>query len=343
MDKDRILRLVLGLFSGVTVFLLTGSLVNLALSGSIGATAYAISMPLMLPLRLLASLLCFSLFFAKKHDDEAYEEAEEEEAEIEGEASYQSNYTTEFDTDIYPEFQKKDTAIKYEETPPTVSRPDIRKILGEQKGEAVFEEKESEAPPSDWVTELYGKSDDNTASADLFDELPAELPEEYEYFEEEDTEEEYDGEYYRREVHPLAIRLPLAFIAFVLAIFIPLNTATVYTADAIVQKRIFKTDRYELSEATHYTVGVKLNGDVSLKAHFPDSKEFELNYGQSFSENDKFSEMFSSPYGYAAFCKRLLNENGVTKNTEDLRSLEIPASLSDKDIEYIYEITEGAN
>lgn len=344
MNKEKVLRFALALFSSVSVFLICVFLSFLLMEKALGGIAYAANTPWLIPLGLLASLLCFSLFYTKKASmDEEYEAEEEAEFETEYTREDIADYGTEFDSEIYPEFKKSEEIPEAEEEN-LFSRPDIKKLIGEQKGEAPDGDEPTKAPPSDWEKELYGEKNEapRSASYELMADLPTELPEDYVPYEEEQENEEEEEEYYSREIPPLAIRLPLALIAVVLAIFIPVNTATVYTPDKIIKRNIFQVSEYTLTAATNYTVGVKLNGDVSLKLHFPDGESFEANYNSIFFTNDKFNANFASSYGYAAFCDRLLQKHGVSKNFDDLRSLDIPLSISDKDYEHVYEITDGA-
>ena len=333
MDKNKIIRIVCAVGSAISVFFITRFLGFLVIGNTLGNTSYALSAPLMLPLEILAALAAVWLYIPRTAHEEEYVEDEyiEELEEV-----YEAEPTSlpELDESAYPElFKSKDT----ESESVSFNRPDISRLIREQGGEV----KKPDEPQE--KEDILGKIEaEKSFDYSLYEDIPTELPEDYvpyEYEEEAEEAEDYE-EYEIPKIPPLAIKLPALFIASLLAIFLPINAATVYSPDTITVRRPFMAKEYAITDAEYYTVGVKLSGDVSMKLHFKDGHEQELVFPTALIESKSFKSSFSSEYGYAAFCNRLLKRSEVEKRFEELTSLSPSSALSEKDLAYIEEITE---
>ncbi len=336
MEKKKIIRLVCAVGSAVSAFILTRFLGHLVIGSTLGNTAYAVSAPLMLPLEILAALSAAWLFVPRSEKTEDYEEDEYIE-ELEEIYASRDEVIPELDESAYPELFKKQTEA--EETADAFIRPDIKKLLHEQSG------KIQNTPAPEEKEDILGDiPQKEQKDYSLYEDIPAELPEDYvpyEYEEEEDSEEEYDEEEYELPKIPaIAVKATVMLVASLLAVILPVNTATVYYRDKVAVRRPFSVKEYYITDAEYYTVGVKLTGDVSMKLSFSDDSKHEFIVPSSVIKSESFKESFSSGYGYAAFCSRLLNRSYIEKRFDDLTSLSPPASLSQSDMAYIEEITE---
>ena len=325
-----------------SIFILTGLLGNILIRNSLGNTAYAVSTPFMLPLQIIAALVSVSVFTVRddeKNFADITEEAEEE---------YVSNVTDVIDTDKidmseYPEFSK-DISADNSESP--VVRPDIKSIIAEQKSEIlIHEDTDSHTEDDEFLRSFVSPVTHTADSSSVYDNIPTELPEDYipyEEDEEDEPDEEYeDEEQYKQRIPPIFIRIVASVICAIIAIILPFNTCTVYYPNKVTMRSPFSVKEYAIEDANAYTVGVKLNGDVSLKARFGDGKECELVISENTIRSDSFDSSYSSPYEYAAFCDRLMKQKGIQKNIDDLKSLIPSPALSDEDLAYIEQIMES--
>lgn len=338
MKNKNTIRTVCAICAAISIFLITCILGLLLVKITLGNTAYATKIPLLLPLCIIAALLTGNIFSFENAPENDFEEEE-----IQDEASQQlqtEEYTLpQMDESFYPELFTKSSdeaqAVSFE-------RPDIKQILREQFTNI-------EAPPAPEITDAE-KEDDPLISfskkaseeSPLYMELPDELPEDYVAYEyEEDSEEDFEEEeYIAPRIPRVIIRITAALIAAAAAILLPINCATVYSPDSITLRRPFSQKQYALTDADYYTIGVTLTGDVSMKIHFEDEREFEMIIPATTIKSANFKNNFSSSYAYAAFCNRLLTRANVEKRFEDLSSLDPSPALYDKDLAYIAEITE---
>lgn len=333
MDTKKIIRIICAIGSALSIFFITRYLSLLFIVNTLGNTAYAISAPLMLPLEILAALVTIWLFVPHTTYEEEFEETELEEKTEEIITTKHTAFT-DFDESAYPElFNYK----KADEQSTSFDRPDIRSIIHQQSGDV------EEAQMPEEKDDILGTiAEKKSPDYSLYADLPSELPEDYvpyEYEDEQENEEDVEEEYELPVISPLVTKLVALLVSSLLAIFLPFNTATVYSLDAVTVRRPFSVKEYAITDAEYYTIGVKLSGDASMKLHYKNGHEQELIHSASIKSKE-FTSSFSSEYAYAAFCNRLLNRSGVEKRFDDLTSLSPNASLSDSDLAYIEEITE---
>ena len=308
MDKKNKIRLICAVGSGISTFLITCFLSILIIKTTLGNTVYAISTPLLLPLCIIAALLVCRIFLP---GDRYAEELESEENELNSDEYNANSKETEdcfpqLDESAYPElFAKKQQT----ETDFQFSRPDIRKLIREQSGESEIsvDTDENEKKDDDIEELLHIEAKKASEINSIYNDIPEELPDgyvPYEYEDETDEDEEDDEyeDYAEPRISKVILRIIIGIAASALAVILPINCATVYTADSIKIKRPFSEKEYQLTDADYYTVGVTLTGDLSLKSHFKNGKEFDL--------------------------------------VIDLTSLSYSSALSQSDIAYIEEITE---
>ncbi len=346
MDKKNKIRLICAVGSGISTFLITCFLSILIIKTTLGNTVYAISTPLLFPLCIIAALLVCRIFLP---GDRYAEGLETEENELNSDEYNANSKETEdcfpqLDESAYPElFAKKQQT----ETDLQFSRPDIRKLIREQSGESEIsvDTDENEKKDDDIEELLHIEAKKASEINSIYNDIPEELPDgyvPYEYEDETDEDEEDDEyeDYAEPRISKVILRIIIGIAASALAVILPINCATVYTADSIKIKRPFSEKEYQLTDADYYTVGVTLTGDLSLKSHFKNGKEFDLVIPSTVIKSDSFKGNFSSEYGYAAFCNRLLKRAEVEKRFDDLTSLSYSSALSQSDIAYIEEITE---
>ncbi len=338
MKNKNTIRIVCAVGAAISIFLITCFLGLLLIRIALGNTAYAVKIPLLLPLCAIAAILTGNIFSFENEPETEYDEEDVSE-EISEQSTIESYTPPQLDESIYPELFSK----SFRETE-TVSfeRPDIKQILREQGQDA-----EDTAPPETAETEkeedpIFSFDKSNQEEKALYMDLPDELPEDYVAYEyEEDSEEDFEEEeYIAPRIPRVIIRITAALIAIILAIFIPINCSTVYSNDSITIRRPFSEKHYPITDADYYTVGVTLTGDVSMKLHFEDDREFEMIVPATTIKSGNFKSNFSSGYAYAAFCNRLLIRSDVEKRFDDISSLDPSPALSQKDLAYIAEITE---
>lgn len=338
MDKRKIIRIVCATGVALTTFLLTGFLAYIFMMQVLGNTSYAAYTPLALPLQLLSSLISIRIF---TYSEDSYRE-DDEDPEYDEYMTEQTDEPTEGQINIpeYPEFFSGEV----EEEKSGYAPPDIKEFIRQQKAEYEPEVQETDIVDDDFLNSFKNNSKADEEKSLLYNDIPTELPEDYVPYEEETEDEayDYDDEYEELpRIHPLISRITLTIASAALAILLPINFATVYTPGSVIIRRPFSVKEYSLKEANSYSVGVKLSGDVSMKVSFSDGSQKELIFSGTAHKSKQFANNYSSQYGYAAFCDRLLQESGIEKSLGDLTSLSPSPALSDSDIAYIEEITES--
>ena len=285
-------------------------------------------------LSFVAGIYVSMILYPPKEDEESEADESERSEEI---ADTVTNVWDkgEIDESVYPELFKREAAK--ENTEESLSFPDIKKIISEQKAEADIVQ-ETVNTKTAW-DEFVGMRETAEIKADLYADIPAELPEDYVPNYEAQTEEvEAEEEEYvpERSIKGIIVKAVVAVILCALAVLLPSRLMTVYTEDSIIKYGITGKTEYKLTDAHHCTVGVKISGDVSLKVSI-DGKEFELVTEGDFT-TDKFAEQFNCRHSYAAHCDRILKNAGVDKNISNLNSLN---RVPEECIRYANEITEG--
>ncbi len=335
--KNKI-RIICAVAASISIFLITCFLGLLLVRIALGNTTYAVKIPLLIPLCAIAAILTGNIFSFDTEVNDEYEEDEPTE-EHEDLISHENYTPPQLDESLYPELfsqgPKEESSISFK-------RPNIKQILREQFKEA---EISSESSPIVKTNEdpVFSFSNPEKESADIYSDIPKELPGDYvayDYEEEDDDEVFDDEESYTPRIPRVILRITAALIAVIAAIFIPINCATVYSPDSITVRRLFAEKHYSLTDADYYTIGVDLTGDISMKLHFKNGKEFSLLVPETAIKSGSFKNNFSSKYAFAAFCNRLLERENVEKRFEDLVSLSPSDALSQKDFAYIEEITE---
>ena len=269
--------------------------------------------------------------------EEEYDFAEPEEEKTEEPAVSTVWEKGEIDEAEYPELFSREE--KTEDENAETSFPDIKKIICEQKAESDVVQKAVDTK-SAW-DEFVGIKEDSAVQTDFYADIPTELPEDYvpNYVTEEEPaeeEEEEAGDAPESKIKNLLIKASVALVLCALAVLLPSRLMTVYTEDSIIKYGLTGETEYKYTDAHHYTVGVKMSGDISVKVSFGD-KTFELvTDGEIMS--DGFDSKFSSPHSYAAHCDRIMKNAGVDKNISNLSSLN---RVPEDQIRYANEITEN--
>ncbi len=340
MSKKSIIRIICAFVIAVAVFFITRMLCFLVIDMTLGNTAYAVNAPLMLPLQLIAAFASIRLFTIPEDVSIDFEEEIYADEALD-EVTKAERTVIDLDESTYPElFETRNTTKNIPS-----AKPDIKSIISKQKSE-LAEEKIEEAEVDDLLSSFNSDIDDSEQISSIYDDIPSELPDDYKTYEEvydngmdtDDDEAEDADEYDIPRIPPLVSRMALFLICSVLAVLLPINAATVYSPDKIIKRSLFSQKEYTITEADHYTVGVKLSGDISMKLHFSDGSEHQLIMPSFVTKSSRFSSSFSSQYGYAAFCDRLLQRNGINKIYDDLTSLSPSPALYETDIAYIEEI-----
>lgn len=338
MNK-KFIRILIAIAAGLLAVFITAFLGYSVIIKVLGDTAYAVKAPLLPFLCLISAIATMFIFFTGGiFGEEMYDEEDTEEEFISNVSEIAPSTGEELEE--YPEFSRRISA----EVSEPITRPDIKKIIEEQKGSVASEENETILEEDDYLSSFKPKAPVTADSDPIYDNIPSELPENYVPYEEDEedvTDEEDEEEYeYSLRISPIGVRIFIALLCCVLAVILPINTATVYSPDKITVRRPFSVKEYSLSDAESYTVSVKLSGDVSMKVRFSDGTEKELICSSYDVISDQFDSNYSSAYGYAAFCDRLMKKKGITKHIGDLTSLSPSLALSEKDLAYIEEITE---
>lgn len=339
MKSKNTIRVVCAVGAVISIFLITCFLGLLLVRIALGNTAYAVKIPLLLPLCAIAAILTGNIFSFENELETEFEEEDIKE-EITETPAIKSYTPPQLDESIYPELFSK----SFDETE-TVSfeRPDIKQILREQRQESEEASPTDEAEAENEEDPIFSFAKSAKEEKTLYMDLPDELPEDYVAYEyEDDSEEENfeEEEYIAPRIPRVIIRITAALIAIISAIFIPINCSTVYSNDSITIRRPFSEKHYSITAADYYTVGVTLTGDLSMKLHFEDDREFEMIVPSTAIKSGNFKSNFSSSYAYAAFCNRLLTRSDIEKRFDDISSLDPSPALSQKDLAYIAEITE---
>lgn len=336
MNRKNSIRIACAIAISASVFIMTCFFGLLLVKTTLGGTSYAVTTPLLLPLALIPTFISARIFSVSAAEEPEYREDEAEEDETE-EAS-NSFVQPQLDESAYPELFKSKQAA---DAPLEISRPDIKALLREQGGE--FEAEANKEEKEELDDFLYNIEEEEKKLS-FYDDLPTELPEDYvpyEYdSEEEEDEAEDEEEYTITPLHKVVAKIILTVVSAALAIVLPINSATVYSTDSVTVRRPFSKTEYVFEDAAYYTVGVKLSGDISMKLHFKDGETKDILFPDTALKSESFKNNFSSKYAYAAFCDRLLQRAGVEKRIDDLVSINPSASLSQKDMAYIEEITE---
>lgn len=334
MKINKKIRLVICYASAIIVLLGTFLASVAIIENLLGDGAYSVKNTASWILSAVAAIYVGTLLFPGKEEEE-YTYDEGEKAETEAETVTATWEKGEIDESAYPELFKREAKESAESEVP--SYPDIKKIIGEQKAEADIVQ-DTVDTKSAW-DDFVGMRDTAEIKADLYADIPTELPEGYvpnyvtEETEEDEAAEEEAPEGY---VKKLIFKAAAAVILCILAVILPSRLMTVYTEDSIVKYGLTGKTEYKYIDAHHYTVGVKISGDISLKVNFG-GKEFQLvTDGELIS--DKFSVRFTSPHSYAAHCDRIMKKAGVDKNISNLNSLN---RVPEDQIRYANEITEG--
>ena len=329
---NRKIKLGICYASAILVLLGTFFASNFIIGRTLGDAVCSVKNPASIVLSIIAAAYVGVLLYpGNTENDSSFDEPEKAEAETETVSATWDKGN--IDESVYPELFERETAE--EKTEPPLSYPDIKKIIGEQKAEADIVQ-ETVDTKSAW-DEFVGMRETSEIKTDLYADIPAELPEGYvpNYETTEDPVEEED-DIPEKSTKKLIIKTAVAIILCILAVILPARLMTVYTEDSIIEYSLTGKTEYRLTDAHHYTVGVKISGDVSLKVNFGD-KEFELVVNGDFI-SDKFSVRFTSAHSYAAYCDRIMKNAGVDKNISNLNSL---TNYPEDCTRYVNEITEG--
>ena len=337
MKINRKIKIAVCYGATIVVFLAT-LLGSMSLIGHIlgDGMLYSVKTPASWVLSIIAAFYTGVILYPAAAEEECdYAEPEEEKAE---EPTVSAVWEKgEIDETEYPELFGREVKVEAENT--ETSFPDIKKIICEQKAESDIVQ-ETVDTKSAW-DEFIGMKENSTAQTDLYADIPTELPEDYvpNYVTEDDTAEEVDEdtEYApESKVRNLIIKAAVAVVLCALAVLLPTRLMTVYTEDSIIKYGLTGETEYKYADAHHYTVGVKISGDISVKVSFG-NRSFELvTDGEVMS--DSFDSKFSSPHSYAAHCDRIMKKAGVDKNISNLSSLN---RVPEDQIRYANEITEN--
>ena len=337
LKNKRVLRIILAYAAAVAIIIATIFASMALIVNKLGDELYTVRSSWVYVLSTLGAISVAVLLYPRPMEDEDdYAEAEEK-VEDAPEAKGEAYVMPEIDESAYPELFGRHESV--EEVKENISYPDIKKIISEQKAEADLSQEIVDTKTA-W-DEFVGTKSEESQTTDIYADIPTELPEgyvpNYEAAEEEPADEEpEEEEVYSSTWKWLVAKIAAVVILCSLAVFMPQNMMTVYTEEGIVKYSLFGVTEYKYAEADHYTVGVKLSGDVSLKVYF-DGAEFELVFSGQL-ESAKFSDRFTSPHSYAAYCDRLMKHAGVDKNIGNLTSL---TGVPEEQYSYVNEITEG--